>query len=125
MDSHEEAEHAAVREAREEAGLAPDRIAVVTAVVTAEVLAIHGARWTYTTVVADASELLMTVPNRESAELRWVPEVLVTELPLHPAFAKSWDRLRTTSRVPAHDCGGEQPHTVVIDDESFGWCAPR
>ena len=32
-----------------------------------------GTTWTYTTVVADASSLLVTVANRESAELRWVP----------------------------------------------------
>ena len=30
--------------------------------------------WTYTTVIADAEAVLETVPNRESAELRWVAE---------------------------------------------------
>ena len=77
----------------------------------------------YTTVVADAPELLATVANRESTELRWVPEAEVTDLPLHPAFEKSWARLRTTAEVPAHDCGLELPHTVVID-EIFAWCSP-
>jgi 8-oxo-dGTP diphosphatase len=38
--------------------------------------------------------LLETVPNRESSELRWVAEDEVVELPLHPGFAASWDRLR-------------------------------
>ena len=51
-------------------------------------------RWTYTTVIADAEELLDTVPNRESAELRWVAEDEVADLPLHPGFAASWERLR-------------------------------
>jgi len=88
------------------------------------VLAIHGDTWTYTTVVADAAELLATVANRESAELRWVPEAQVADLPLHPAFARSWDRLRTITELPDHDCGLEVPHTVVFDG-AFGWCAPR
>ena len=53
-----------------------------------------GTLWSYTTVVADAGELLQTVPNRESAALRWVGEDEVAELPLHPGFAASWRRLR-------------------------------
>ena len=124
LDSHEAAEHAAVREAGEEAGLTAEHITVRTTVVTAEVLAVHGQTWTYTTVVADAAELLTTVPNRESAELRWVPEAQVVDLPLHPAFAKSWVRLRTIGEVPAHECGSDVAHTVVYDG-GFVWCAPR
>ena len=45
-------------------------------------------------VIADAAELLETVPNRESSELRWVAEDEVADLPLHPGFAASWERLR-------------------------------
>ena len=45
-------------------------------------------------MIADAEHLLETVPNRESAELRWVAEDEVAELPLHPGFAASWARLR-------------------------------
>ncbi|MBX7431978.1 NUDIX hydrolase [Mycobacterium sp. Y57] len=88
-DSHETVEQAAMREAHEEAGLPPERLTVRTTVVTAEV-----SGWTYTTVIADAAELLETVPNRESAELRWVVEDEVASLPLHPGFAASWERLR-------------------------------
>lgn len=67
-----------------------------TTVVTAEV-----SGWTYTTVIADAREQLDTVPNRESAELRWVAEDEVADLPLHPGFAASWDRLReVTAAIP-------------------------
>ena len=52
--------------------------------------------WTYTTVIADAPRPLETVPNNESLELRWVPETLVAELPLMPAFAHAWaNGLRT------------------------------
>lgn len=88
-DSHETAEQAAIREAHEEAGLPAEQVVVRTTVVTAEV-----SGWTYTTVIADAEAVLETVPNRESAELRWVAEDEVADLPLHPGFAASWNRLR-------------------------------
>ncbi|ADT97287.1 ADP-ribose pyrophosphatase [Mycolicibacterium gilvum Spyr1] len=95
-DSHETPEQAAVREAEEEAGLSPHQLTVRTTVVTAE-----NSGWTYTTVIADATEQLVTVPNRESAELRWVAEDEVTDLPLHPGFAASWARLReVTALIP-------------------------
>lgn len=42
LDSHEEASHAAVREAGEEVGLAAEQIAVRTTVVTVEVAGPHG-----------------------------------------------------------------------------------
>ncbi|MEB3050009.1 NUDIX hydrolase [Mycolicibacter sp. MYC123] len=90
-DSHETPEQAAIREAQEEAGLPADRIVVRAAVVTATA---SGTSWTYTTVVADADELLPVVPNGESTELRWVDEHQVAELPLHPGFAASWESLR-------------------------------
>ncbi len=100
-DSHETAEQAAVREAHEEAGLPAERVRVRITVITAEVTGSDGVSWTYTTVIADAPELLTTVPNGESAELRWVKEEQVTDLPLHPAFAASWEHLQTvTSAVP-------------------------
>ena len=57
--------------------------------------------WSYTTVIADATEQLRTVPNRESSELRWVAEHEVADLPLHPGFAASWERLRVvTAGIP-------------------------
>jgi 8-oxo-dGTP diphosphatase len=90
-DSHETPEQAAFREAHEEAGLPADQLTVRTTVVTATAT---GSDWTYTTVIADATEQLETVPNRESSELRWVAEDEVAELPLHPGFAASWQRLR-------------------------------
>jgi 8-oxo-dGTP diphosphatase len=96
-DSHETAEQAAVREAHEEAGLPADRLKVRTEVVTAVISGASGAHWSYTTVIADAEKLLETVPNRESAELRWVPEEEVDELPLHPGFAASWSHLRAVA----------------------------
>lgn len=95
-DSHETPEDAAKREAHEEAGLAPDQLVVRKAVVTVTESQ-SGSTWTYTTVIADASEQLKTVPNRESAELRWVAEEEVASLPLHPGFANSWAKLRAES----------------------------
>ncbi len=127
-DSHETPEETAVREAREEAGLLAERLAVRTTVVTAEVSGIGGTRWTYTTVVADADELLHTVPNRESTELRWVGENEVAELPLHPGFAASWQRLRTAPATVPLGHGDERrqrlPRTMEIEAGVFIWCMP-
>jgi 8-oxo-dGTP diphosphatase len=102
-DSHETPEQAAVREAHEEAGLLAESLNVRTTVVTATAT---GSHWTYTTVIADAAELLDTVPNRESSELRWVAEDEVAELPLHPGFAASWERLReVAATIPLRQAG--------------------
>ena len=127
-DSHETPEETAVREAHEEAGLPGHRVAVRGTIVTAEVSAMGGTRWTYTTVVADAAERLPTVANRESAEMRWVAEDEVADLPLHPGFAASWDRLRTApALLPLRD-GDERrrhlPRTIELDTGIFIWCMP-
>jgi 8-oxo-dGTP diphosphatase len=91
-DSHETAEQAAIREAAEETGVLGNQITVRASILTA---APAGTHWTYTTVIADADELLATVACIESAELRWVAEDEVAGLRLHPGFAASWQRLRT------------------------------
>ena len=125
-DSHETAEQAAVREAHEEAGLASDRLSVRATVITAEVFGTSGTQWTYTTVVADAGELLHTVPNRESSELRWVAEDEVGQLPLHPGFAASWQRLRTAQAIVPLGAADERrrhlPRTVELEAGVFVWC---
>lgn len=122
LDSGEQPHDAALREAAEEAGLRPEHISVVTALVTARAPGPGGEIcWTYTTVIADAVTLLETVPNGESAELRWVPEHEVARLPLHPGFASSWARLRATAPAPAHDCVSAA-HTVLLERETFAWC---
>ncbi|WP_421842494.1 NUDIX hydrolase [Mycobacterium sp.] len=127
-DSHETPEETAVREAQEEAGLHAERLAVRATVVTAEVREGSDTKWAYTTVVADASELLDTVPNRESAELRWVAEREVPELPLHPGFADSWQRLRTSpATVPLGQSDERRrclPRTIEIEAGVFLWCMP-
>ncbi len=122
LDSHEEPEDAALREAHEEAGLAREQLRVRALVTTAEVFGPDGTHWRYTTVVADAPALLQTIPNRESSELRWVAENEVAGLPLHPGFAASWGRLRTGAVVPPHACGLDLPHTLEISEVGFAWC---
>jgi 8-oxo-dGTP diphosphatase len=127
-DSHETAEQTAVREAHEEAGLPSERLWVRGMIVTAEVVGASGTHWTYTTVIADTAELLHTVPNLESTELRWVGEDEVAGLPLHPGFAASWQRLRTApATLPMH-AGDERrrhlPRTVEIEAGVFVWCMP-
>ena len=127
-DSHETPEQTAVREACEETGLHPGRVAVRATLVTAEISGIGGTHWSYTTVVADAQELLHTVPNLESAELRWVGEDEVADLPLHPGFAASWHRLRSApALVPlghADERRQHLPRTIEIDAGVFVWCMP-
>ncbi|KQU04324.1 hypothetical protein ASG56_13170 [Rhodococcus sp. Leaf7] len=119
-DSHESAEHAAVREAGEEAGITDDLLTVRAEHVTA----VEDSGWSYTTVVADTDHELDTVPNGESTELRWVAEKDVDSLPLHPAFAVSWPSLRTVAvrAVLAPDASLDLgARTVRLDVGRFGW----
>jgi 8-oxo-dGTP diphosphatase len=122
-DSHETAEEAAVREAHEEAGLPGELVSVRGTVITAEA---SGTDWTYTTVVADAAELLQTEANYESAEMRWVGEDEVAALPLHPGFAASWQRLRTAPEALPLDHDDELrrslPRTIEVEQGVFVWC---
>ncbi|MFC4376001.1 NUDIX domain-containing protein [Nocardia halotolerans] len=119
-DSHETAEHAAVREAEEEAGITAEAVRV-----RAERLTMTApSGWTYTTVVADTDRPLGTVANGESVELAWVPEGDVTALPLHPGFASAWVGLRAVPlRVRAEDSEltGALPRTVEVAGQGFFW----
>src|SRR5262249_25657402 len=53
-----------------------------------------GDGWSFTSVLADATEPVPVRPNAECTELAWVPETEVTALNLHPAFAADWPALR-------------------------------
>ncbi|MEV6221333.1 NUDIX domain-containing protein [Nocardia fluminea] len=124
-DSHESPEHAAVREAEEEAGIAADDLRV-----RAERLTMTApSGWTYITVIADADKPLPTVANRESAELAWVPEGEVTDLPLHPGFAAAWIELRAVPLRVRLDADTELadalPRTVELPDQGFFWLHAR
>ncbi|MDQ0371817.1 NUDIX domain-containing protein [Cellulomonas humilata] len=84
----ESPEHAALREAEEEAGI--DRVSVRLR----ESRVLQHDDWSYTTVIADeVSPVSPTVTDAESVELRWVPVGEVADLPLLPAFAAAWPHL--------------------------------
>jgi len=51
--------------------------------------------WSYVTLVADVEKPFdPVISDRESVELAWVAAEEVGDLPLHPAFAEAWQRLR-------------------------------
>lgn len=90
----------ALREADEEAGVPSDAVAVVFT----DVLDLGF--WHYTTVVARARRPFEPViSDPESLELAWVPFEEVTQRPLHPAFAGTWERL--ADRVRAVGSGSD------------------
>lgn len=88
IDSHEDEREAAVREAREEAGIERDDIDIRHVFIDD-----HG-DWRYATVIAFADvppEALAS--NLESDDMRWVPLDVVDTYPLHPGFAATWPAL--------------------------------
>jgi len=85
-DSHESPLEAALREAREEIGLATELVQMQN-----EHRDDHG-DWRYDTIIATASrEALLFKNNHESIDLRWFSIEEISGLNLHPSFAKSWD----------------------------------
>ena len=114
-NSGESAADAAVREAGEEAGVAPGAVRVV------DERAAHPASdaWSYTTVVAEAAAPLPVTANQESAELRWLTEPEVARLRLHPAFAASWPALRSRDVVLVVDAAN------VVGSVPDGWWRDR
>lgn len=85
----ESAEQAAQREADEEAGLVAGAYTI-----TGRHVDDHGG-WAYTTVVGRADTALeLTALTAETIEVRWVSVDALAELPLHPGFAASWERVR-------------------------------
>lgn len=85
----ENAEDAAMREAAEEASVPRDVLRVIRSSV------LDLGFWSYTTVVAEASEVFEPVmADAESLALAWVPVDEVEEMPLHPGLADSWPVLR-------------------------------
>ena len=85
----EDAVTGALREANEEAGVPAELLTVLfTDVLDLEI-------WSYTTVVAQASEVFEPVMgDAESEALAWIALDQVTEFPLHPGFAASWPALK-------------------------------
>jgi 8-oxo-dGTP diphosphatase len=99
-DSDEPAFAAALREAWEECGLAPDGLTVA-----AELADEHGG-WSYRTFLATAAgPPPVHAASREITEARWVDVPQVASLLLHPGFAEHWPLLRAALL----------PVTVVVD----------
>jgi 8-oxo-dGTP diphosphatase len=88
-DSHESATESAIREAMEETGINPEDLQVQDIYIDE-----HNG-WSYSTVIAIANATLEGHElNDESQEVRWVLLDDVTQLPLHPSFARTWPELR-------------------------------
>jgi 8-oxo-dGTP pyrophosphatase MutT (NUDIX family) len=85
----ETAAAAALREAREETGLDPQAVKIVSAYTAA-----CECSWTYTTLIANLVGTLTLRENWESQELRWVPLDDVGKLDLHPGLRAAWADLR-------------------------------
>ncbi|WP_367641563.1 NUDIX domain-containing protein [Microbacterium sp. SYP-A9085] len=85
----ESARDGALREAQEEAGVPDGAVrARAESVLDLDV-------WTYTTLIGDVTvPFEPVISDPESRALAWVPAAEVTDLPLHPGFAESWQRLR-------------------------------
>ncbi len=113
----ESAAAGALREAAEEAGVPAGAILPrMMSVLDLDV-------WTYATLIGDVTTPFEPViSDAESHALAWVPPDRVEDLPLHPAFARSWQWLRPLLEIrPA----------VVVDAANVagsvpdGWCKDR
>ena len=92
---------AALREAKEEAGVPADAVSVRFSH-TFDV-----GYWAYTTVGTEVIEPFEAeITDPESMELRWVLPDDVSDLPLHPGFGQAWPGLHDRLRRPA---------TLVVD----------
>ncbi|MEP9365663.1 NUDIX hydrolase [Nocardioides sp. CN2-186] len=83
---------AALREAGEELGLAPDAVDV-----RGSSMADCGG-WTYETVLAVPYGVLELRDRAESDGHEWFASADVSALPLHPAFRKAWDAAESPLR---------------------------
>ena len=89
LGPHETAEHGALREAGEEAGVPAAIVRLLTTVVLD-----HGG-WTYTTVLAQTRAAFEpAATDAESLDVTWVRPDDVVRLPLLPAFGAAWPHLR-------------------------------
>ena len=88
-DSHESTIEGAFREAVEETGIDTQLLTPLHTFTDD-----HGS-WKYDTVIARATTgLVAHEVNDESHEVRWVHIDQVSEMTLHPSFAKSWPALQ-------------------------------
>jgi 8-oxo-dGTP diphosphatase len=88
-DSHESVIEGAFREAVEETGIDTQLLTPLHTFTDD-----HGS-WKYDTVIARAADgLVAHEVNDESHEVRWVDIDHVSQMALHPSFAKSWPELQ-------------------------------
>jgi 8-oxo-dGTP pyrophosphatase MutT (NUDIX family) len=85
----ETAEHAALREAREETGLVAESVKII-----ARYRHPCACGWAYTTFVATAISMSTLCPNWETERLELVSFDDVDKLDLHPGFKAAWPALR-------------------------------
>ncbi|GAB3594496.1 hypothetical protein GCM10027580_15720 [Corynebacterium faecale] len=93
---------AALREAAEETGIDAERVEILHSLVTAGPFPGDPKRpelasdWSYTTVIArtTSGDVLDTIANEESLELRWVAVGEVEDLALMPVFRSAWQDLK-------------------------------
>ncbi|HET9255504.1 MAG TPA: NUDIX hydrolase [Pseudonocardiaceae bacterium] len=111
----ETAVQTALREAAEEAALNPDQVRIRGQHVDHP----GGDAWSFTSVLADATEPLAVQPNPECTELAWIPEPAVSGLNLHPAFAADWPALRVAPIGLVVDAAN------VIGSRPDGWWRDR
>ncbi len=115
-DATETAVEAALREAGEEATVAPERVTVDATYVDD-----HGG-WAYTTVLATASSSMALAPrNWESDAVAWVPLPAVDALDLHPGFARTWPLLRDVGPAPVVVVDAAN----VVGSRPDGWWTDR
>lgn len=113
-DSHETVAEAALREAREEADLAPEQVRVAGELVGTD----HG-DWSYIYVIGIADpELTVTNATAESDDVVWSDLSEVVKHRLHSAFAGSWPTLLTAIRevLAEFPAAGSQPSPRTGDD---------
>ena len=87
-DSHETPLEAALREAKEEIGIGDDLVQAY-----AEHHDDHG-DWRYDTIIATlTSQSPVFEQNHETIDLRWFRIDQISDIALHPSFAKSWPKV--------------------------------
>jgi 8-oxo-dGTP pyrophosphatase MutT (NUDIX family) len=88
-NSDETPERTAAREAAEEAGIEAGSYTVAGCYVDD-----HGG-WSYTTVVGHAASTLRAPQlTAESLAVDWIDVARMHDLPLHPGFAATWEKVR-------------------------------
>lgn len=89
LHTGESAQDAALREAREEAGVDSGMLTVVDRTVY------DLGFWSYTTLIAVTHAMRLSEPtDHESVELRWVALDDVASFDLHPGFRDSWPQVK-------------------------------